>query len=127
MKKVQVWGVDSEGHRQMQGEIVLDDIGRLTATTGVATSILNSYSDNGSRLITRHDPEAFINSLSTRYRSPYLRVTLPIADDSIQKFDAESGRTQERDQGGRFADEGKASQESGYKSPNEYEDDLDDI
>jgi hypothetical protein len=81
MKKVQIWEL-VEGHQKMMGEIILDDLGRLSATDGIGETILNSFSDNGQRLITKHEPQAFLESLHIRYRSPYLRATIPIADDS---------------------------------------------
>ena len=81
MKKAEIWGVDSEGNRQKQGEIFLDDLGRLTSTEGIGEAILNSFSDDGHRLITKHEPEAFFQSLPIRYRSPYCRVLIPIVTD----------------------------------------------
>jgi hypothetical protein len=78
MKKVEVWGVDKDGNREKQGEITLDDQGKLKATDGIATAILHSASDDGNRRITKDEPDAFINSLTRRYKSPYLRVTKPM-------------------------------------------------
>jgi hypothetical protein len=39
-----------------------------------------------------------------------------------QEFDAESGKSQARDQGGKFTNEGKGSQQSGYKHPSDEAD-----
>jgi len=81
MKRVEIYEVIN-GTQQKVGDIILDDLGRLVATSGAGEQILNSFSDDGRRLITKHEPELFLESLNRRYRSPYLRVTTPIVDDS---------------------------------------------
>ena len=55
--------------------------------------------------------------LKKNERGSCYELVTPSGD--IIEFDAESGKTQERDQSGRFADEGKASTEPGYKHPGE--------